>query len=48
MNFISKDENTDEAIILAQWLDRFLVWLIDFLIISIPLWLIFGIIIYLI
>lgn len=44
MNFISKDENTDKVIILAKWLDRFLAWLIDFLIISIPLWLIFGII----
>ncbi|HEY6587260.1 MAG TPA: RDD family protein, partial [Nitrososphaeraceae archaeon] len=31
-------------IVLAKWLDRFTAWLIDFLIISIPLWLIFGII----
>ena len=38
MNSISKATNTDEAIILAKWLDRFLAWLIDFLIISIPLW----------
>ena len=42
MNSISKDTNIDEAIILAKWLDRFLAWLIDFLIISIPLWMIFG------
>ncbi len=42
MNSISKDTNIDEAIILAKWLDRFLAWLIDFLIISIPLWIIFG------
>ena len=42
MNSISKATNTDEAIILARWLDRFLAWLIDFLIISIPLWIIFG------
>src|SRR5215212_8998029 len=42
MNSTSKDTNTHEAIILAKWLDRFLAWLIDFLIISIPLWIIFG------
>jgi uncharacterized RDD family membrane protein YckC len=42
MNSISKDTNTDEAIILAKWLDRFLAWLIDFFIISIPLWIIYG------
>jgi len=45
MNSISNDGNSiDEAIVLAKWLDRFTAWLIDFLIISIPLWLIFGII----
>ena len=43
MNSISNDGNSiDEAIVLAKWLDRFTAWLIDFLIISIPLWLIFG------
>lgn len=42
MNSIRKDANTDEAIILAKWLDRFLAWLIDFFIISIPLWIIYG------
>jgi RDD family len=41
---VPRTERPDEGIILASWIDRFIAWLIDFIIISIGLAILFALI----